>query len=73
MWGALAVAAISAYAANGGKLSGWNVETQDDWMGMEERRMERLQREAKSVRMQALFGAVLMVALVAALIYMVAA
>ena len=73
MWGVLAVAAISAYTANGGKLSGWNVETQDDWMRMEERRMERLQREAKSVRMQALFGAVLMVALVAALIYMVAA
>lgn len=73
MWGVVAAAAISVYAANGGKLSGWNIETEDDWMAMEKKRMKRLRHEARATRLQALLGAVLLIALAASVAYMVAA
>lgn len=71
MWGAVVVAAISAYAAAGGKVT--VAREQDDWMRYEERRQQRLADEARAVRRQALVGAALLVALAGTLVHLIIA
>lgn len=69
-WGVVAVAAISAYAANGGKFS--QPPADQDWLEYEKQRAVMIRREAAAVRRQALFGAVLFALAGCALVYAVA-
>lgn len=71
MWGAVAAAAISALA-NSGSL-GRTRPCDPDWMEWERKRARDLRRQMVAAQIQGLIGAILMVALIASIVYLILA